>query len=67
MVTMTQIEELDGHQVAAAFEAMRELRTSLASVQEFTTRVAAQREQGYRLIGVIAGQPDGGGRVEGAP
>ena len=44
------IRELEGADAARAFTAMAELRR-LADVASFLERVAAQRREGYRLVG----------------
>ena len=44
------IRELEGADAARAFTAMAELRR-LADVSSFLERVAAQRREGYRLVG----------------
>ena len=55
------IRELEGADAARAFAAMAELRR-LADVSSFLERVAAQRREGYRLIGSFEdGDPDAAG------
>jgi GNAT superfamily N-acetyltransferase len=52
---VTGERELAPEETHLAFEAMRELRPHLASVEEFVARVnAAQRSEGYRLVASLA-------------
>jgi len=54
---MSVIRELAAGETAVAFDAMRELRTDLESVDEFVGRVnEVQRREGYRLVGSF--EPD---------
>jgi len=54
---MSVIRELAAGETAVAFDAMRELRTDLESVDEFVRRVdEMQRPEGYRLVGSF--EPD---------
>ncbi len=50
----TGIRELHQRETALAFPALRELRTHLASVDDFVHRVdQGQRPEGYRLVGAF--------------
>jgi GNAT superfamily N-acetyltransferase len=52
---MTGERELTPEETHLAFDAMRELRPHLASVDDFVTRVnGAQRREGYRLVASFA-------------
>ena len=53
---MTAERELTPEETHLAFKAMRELRPHLASVDDFVSRVNAQRPEGYRLVASIAGE-----------
>ena len=54
---MTAARELAPEETHLAFDAMRELRPQLASVDEFVARVnGAQRNEGYRLVASLAGE-----------
>jgi GNAT superfamily N-acetyltransferase len=51
------IRELSPEETHLAFDAMRELRPHLASVDDFVGRVnSAQRAEGYRLVGSFAAE-----------
>ena len=54
---MTAERELAPEETHLAFDAMRELRPHLSSVDDFVARVnEAQRAEGYRLVASFAGQ-----------
>jgi GNAT superfamily N-acetyltransferase len=50
---LSSVRELAAGETALAYTAMRELRTHLASEDEFVRQVDRQRAHGYRLIGVF--------------
>ena len=50
---MTTIREIPPAETVSAYMTMRELRPHLASAEEFSARVAAQRMEGYRLLGAF--------------
>jgi GNAT superfamily N-acetyltransferase len=45
------VAELQGEDTALAYEALRELRPHLTSVEDFVEIVRTQRREGYRLVG----------------
>ncbi|MFD9697493.1 GNAT family N-acetyltransferase [Lentzea sp. NPDC059081] len=55
----TTVQELTGDDTALAFDALRELRPHLTSVEEFVELVRAQRREGYRIVASF----DSAGRV----
>lgn len=50
---LMEIRELSSEDCHLAYPAMRALRTGLRDEQEFVTRVRAQLQRGYRLVGVF--------------
>jgi GNAT superfamily N-acetyltransferase len=50
VTTSHTLAELDDADTALAFDALRELRTHLTSVEDFVEVVRLQRKEGYRIV-----------------